>query len=281
MNLEKVSVIIPCYKQAQYLGEAIQSIFEQTYQNWECIIVNDGSPDDTENVAREWCLKDARFKYLYKENGGLSSARNSGIQESIGEYILTLDADDKYDTTFIEKALVILKKSKKTGIVSSWVCRFSENNRFELIKPNGSILKDFLFSNAAIGTSLFRKECWANVGGYDEEMRSGYEDWEFYIRVCKAGWDVFIIQEPLFFYRQHIISMRTIALNNYDKKIKKYIYLKHKELYIGYYEDMVDYFLNTIDLEKKNSIKIRNKIDFRLGHFILKPLRLIKSFLSK
>lgn len=66
-----VSVIVPCYNQAKYLSEALQSVLDKTYENWECIIVNDGSPDNTEEVAKQWVEKDSRFKYFYKENGGL------------------------------------------------------------------------------------------------------------------------------------------------------------------------------------------------------------------
>ena len=89
-----VSVIVPCYNQASYLGETLHSVFNQTYVDWECIIVNDGSTDHTEEIAVLWCEKDSRFRYLYKENGGLSSARNMGIAVSKGEYIQFLDSDD-------------------------------------------------------------------------------------------------------------------------------------------------------------------------------------------
>ena len=72
----------------------MQSVLDQIFEAWECIIVNDGSPDDTEEVAQKWCAKDARFKYIKKPNGGLSSARNAGIAISRGDFILPLDADD-------------------------------------------------------------------------------------------------------------------------------------------------------------------------------------------
>ena len=99
-----ISVIVPCYNQAQYLDECLQSVLEQTYQNWECIIVNDGSPDNTEEVVKKWTEKDPRFKYLKKENGGLSSARNAGIKAAEGEWILPLDADDKIGDRYLELA---------------------------------------------------------------------------------------------------------------------------------------------------------------------------------
>ena len=94
MHKPLISVVVPCYNQAQYLDECLQSVLDQTYPNWECIIVNDGSPDHTDEVAKKWVEKDNRFKYLYKENGGLSSARNAGMKEAQGEYIQLLDCDD-------------------------------------------------------------------------------------------------------------------------------------------------------------------------------------------
>ena len=89
-----ISVIVPCYNQAQYLDECLQSVLDQTYTDWECIIVNDGSPDHTEEIAKKWVEKDTRFIYLFKENGGLSSARNAGIEIAKGEWIQFLDCDD-------------------------------------------------------------------------------------------------------------------------------------------------------------------------------------------
>lgn len=82
-----ISVIVPCYNQAQYLDECLQSVVEQTYPNWECIIVNDGSPDNTEEIALQWTEKDSRFIYIKKENGGLSSARNAGLEIAKGKWI--------------------------------------------------------------------------------------------------------------------------------------------------------------------------------------------------
>ncbi len=98
-----VSIIVPCNNQAQYLEESLQSILDQTYIHWECIIVNDGIPDHTETVARKWEAKDSRFIYLHKENGGVSSARSLGIEKAKSEFILTLDADDKHEASFLEK----------------------------------------------------------------------------------------------------------------------------------------------------------------------------------
>lgn len=89
-----ISVIVPCYNQAQYLDECLQSVLDQTYTDWECIIVNDGSPDHTEEIAKKWVEKDTRFIYLSKENGGLSDARNYGLKQARGAYVWFIDGDD-------------------------------------------------------------------------------------------------------------------------------------------------------------------------------------------
>lgn len=120
-----ISIIVPCYNQAQYMDECLQSVYDQTFINWECIIVNDGSPDYTEMVAKKWVTKDSRFKYLLKENGGLSSARNAGIRIAEGQWILPLDCDDLISSNYLELASmrfnmdnikVIYAKAEKFGI---------------------------------------------------------------------------------------------------------------------------------------------------------------------
>jgi glycosyltransferase involved in cell wall biosynthesis len=281
MTIPKVSIIVPCYNQAQYLDEALQSLFDQTHTNWECTIINDGSPDNTEEVARKWEVKDPRFAYVYKENGGVSSARNLGIKEAKGEFILTLDADDKYETTFLEKALVVLDNNPEIGVVSSWGRYFTTEKQLHVFQSTAQSVTDFLFHNGVNnGSSLFRKKCWESVNGYDENPENGYEDWEFYLRVCALGWKVYVIEEVLFFYRQSIVS-RSAGMNRKHNEIQKYIYIKNKEIYCTHYEALIDQFLKTSDLEKAEINKFRNTIDYKLGAAILKPLRSVKWFFIK
>ncbi len=279
MKKHLVSIIVPCNNQAQYLDEALQSLLKQTHTDWECFIVNDGSPDNTAEVARKWIAKDSRFIYLYKENGGVSSARNLGIKNGKGEFILTLDADDRYEVTFLEKAITVLLKNRNVGIVSSWGTYFIGDKQFNVYKLTAKSVTDFLFHNAAIGTSLFRKTCWDQVDGYDENPENGYEDWEFYIRVCKLGWEVHIIEEALFYYRQHLAS-RSSFVKLKDIEVKKYIYLKHKDLYINHYEVLIDRFLITDDAAKVEIYKLKHTIDYKMGSKLLKPLRILKRFLK-
>ncbi|NNC45269.1 MAG: glycosyltransferase family 2 protein, partial [Winogradskyella sp.] len=105
MKTPLISIIVPCYNQAKYLDEALHSVFIQSYKNWECIIVNDGSFDDTESVAAQWTKKDKRYVYLYQENSGLSSARNAGLRKACGDYIQFLDSDDVIEASKFEKQI--------------------------------------------------------------------------------------------------------------------------------------------------------------------------------
>jgi len=276
----KVSIIVPCYNQAHYLDESLQSLFDQTYTNWECIIVNDGSLDTTEPIAKQWEARDSRFVYLYKENGGVSSARNLGITTATADFILTLDADDKYDPSFLEKAMPVLVNNPEIGIVSSWGRYFTDEKQLHVFKSIATSVTDFLFHNAAIGTSLFRKKCWESVGGYDENPENGYEDWEFYLRVCALGWKVYIMEEVLFYYRQSN-SSRSAGMNRKHNQTQKYIYLKNKAIYWAHYESLIDQFLTASDLEKAEINKFRNTIDYRLGATLLKPFRSVKWFFLK
>ena len=176
---KKVSIIVPCYNQAHYLKDALGSVLCQTFTNWECIIVNDGSPDNTKTIASQWCAKDDRFVYLEKQNGGLSSARNAGIQIAKGEFILPLDADDLIHQDYLENLVPVLNQNKKLAIVSCYSNFFINNidNVTYKLRPKGDNYKWLLYVNQLVATSLYRKSCCETVGGYDENMTKGFEDW--------------------------------------------------------------------------------------------------------
>ena len=191
-----ISVIVPCYNQAQYLDECLQSVLDQTYQDWECIIVNDGSPDNTEEVAKKWLAKDSRFKYLYKENGGLSSARNAGIKIAVGDFIQFLDCDD-----ILEPNKLIHQTSFFTEDVDVYVAgyRYFENEEGREAKrimgrnhflPEVCLLPDdqvdlknlFKIKNPfVICAPLYKRALFDKTGSFNEQLKS-LEDWEFNLR---------------------------------------------------------------------------------------------------
>ena len=121
-----ISVIVPCYNQSHFLDETLNSILNQSYTNWECIIVNDGSPDDTENIAIKWINNDCRFQYIVKENGGLSSARNKGLEIAKGDFIQFLDSDDLLSSDKFQKSINTIEKVGADVVITNFV-RFKKN----------------------------------------------------------------------------------------------------------------------------------------------------------
>jgi len=218
-----VSVIIPAYNYAHYLVETLMSVFTQTYQNVEIIVVDDGSEDHT----RELCegVIDPRFKYIHQENKGLSGARNTGLKASKGDWILNLDADDTIPPNFIEE---MMKKTEKgVGLISSHYNEFGDRDNIVRM-PDVVDLKMLLEGNQCCSCSLFSKEAVDEVGGFDELMKDGYEDWEMWIRILSKF--KFNRADVAFNYRIHGDSMINGTIQKHDK-IVKYIKNKHSKLY--------------------------------------------------
>lgn len=119
-NFPTISVIIPCYRQAHFLWDCIASLKAQTYPHWEAIIINDGSPDNTAEVASTLCASDCRIRYVEKQNGGLSSARNAGIEAAVGEWLQFLDADDLLDSTKFESNLKLVASSPNSVVIDDY-----------------------------------------------------------------------------------------------------------------------------------------------------------------
>lgn len=224
-----ISVVIPCFNDGAYLPETISKLKEQTYSNFEIIVVNDGSTDQaTIDVLNR--LSGDGITVLHKENGRMSSARNYGVAHAKGSIIAALDADDYYDASFFEKAIKILASKEEVAVVTSHIQMFGDFNK--VAKPRGGNAFNFLFSSECPACAIVRKSCWDEVGGYDEEMKMGYEDWEFYIRITQKGWYVEVIQEKLLYYRQ--TSGSTLKNDTVPRRqeIINYIIEKHKDWYI-------------------------------------------------
>jgi glycosyltransferase involved in cell wall biosynthesis len=229
MNSSLVSIIVPCYNHAHFLPETLQCVLEQTYLNWECIIINDGSTDHSEEVAEKWIEKDSRFKYFYKENGGLADARNFGIKCSNGKYILPLDSDDLIAPTYIEKAVSVLEKHTEIGIVYCKALLFEGQNGIWHIPKYK--FKRHLTHNTIFCTALFRRKDFDKTIGYNKNLIFGYEDWDFWLSLIEIGIRVFRIPEYLFSYRIRSQSMRNSI--NWDQLIflNNQIIQNHFDLY--------------------------------------------------
>lgn len=271
-NNSLISIIIPCYNDAQYIEQSVLSALNQTYQHKEVIVVDDGSNAATKAALKK--LEPKITKLITQENQGQSTARNVGIEAANGDYILVLDSDDYFEPSFCEKAIVSLE-NPEVKLVTSFVRRFGDFCCCDFY-PNGGGLKDFLICNqVGTGSVMYRKQDFNIAGGYDETMRFGFEDWEFYIRLLKNGGTAFIIPEFLFNYRTKENSTTTIA-NKVKYKLLYFIYEKHKDLYVFYFEDFVHHLLDRIEREEKEKFKNLQRIEYRIGLTVLKPFRWIK-----
>jgi glycosyltransferase involved in cell wall biosynthesis len=227
-----VSVIIPCYNQADYLAEAVDSVVSQAYQSWEIIIVNDKSKDNTNEVCQRLVEKhiSKNIKIIVNErNQGLAKARNTGIENARGKYILPLDADDQIQPTFIEKTVGLLENNPEISIAYTDLLQFGETG--EIVHASEYDFQLLKFNNQLNYCSLFRREAWETVGGYNTYMTvMGYEDWDFWLSCGEKGFYAKRIPEPLFLYRIKNSSMFTKALK-FDKRLRAEIIINHPNLY--------------------------------------------------
>ena len=203
-----VSVIVPAYNQGHYLEECIQSVLKQTYEDFEIIIVDDGSTDNTQEVSTSF--SDSRVHYIHQENRGLSGARNTGIKKAKGSYITYLDSDD----LFLPKKLEVLIDNFETepdfGIIAGQAIVINEHGEklgevFDTPPPKDHL--QFLMGNPLhVGSVLIRYEWQIKAGYFDENLRS-YEDWDMWLRLVRAGCNFGWVAQPVSLYRFHPAQM--------------------------------------------------------------------------
>ncbi len=217
----QTSVVIPCFNQGQYLAEAIQSCLTQTIPV-EIIVVNDGSTDNTQDVIKAYSLN-YNFKHIVQENKGLSAARNAGIELATGTKILCLDADDRIFPTYAEKAKDI------EGVVVVGVHNFGDFEDWVLPYHDLS-LEAFKVQNRITCASWFDKSDWVKYGGFDESMKEGKEDYDFWLTLIKNGVHFTTIPECLFEYRMKTNRM-SLDADKKEAQLLKYIHKKHQDIW--------------------------------------------------
>ena len=223
-------MVVPCYNYGRYLTEAVGSVLTQTFQDFEIIIVNDGSTDNTLEVADKImsACTDGRIRLINQTNSGDPAlARNRGISEARGEFILCLDADDMIMPEFLHQCVMLLDKVQDIAIA------YTDQIYFGFGKDRVVRVADYEINCLAEANfmgycSLFRKKVWEEVGGYPSGI--GYEDWDFWLSCGEKRYYGRRIPQPLFCYRQHD-SGRYVLDKRRDAEIKARIVLKHPTLY--------------------------------------------------
>jgi glycosyltransferase involved in cell wall biosynthesis len=268
MSAIKVSVIVPCYNQAKYLAETLDSVFVQTYDNWECIIVNDGSADNTGEIAEDYCKRDSRFRYISQNNSGVSATRNNGITAAFGYYILPLDADDRIHPDFLLKAVALFARNKKVKLIYSDAAMFGTEQgiwRLPAYKYERLLVQNLFFC-----TALFKKADFIKAGMYDVEMHTGLEDWEFWIRFLNETDTVQKLDDIYFFYRIKPSSRNQLS-KQANNEIRYNIYLKHLATYKKHFPNPLDLIVDNWQL----TTMYKNSSNYKLGSKILNPIRFI------
>lgn len=233
----RVSVLIPCYNLGEYLPEAIASVRRQTFSAFEIIVVDDGS---TEASVRDAIAAAAGsdLREVRSENRGLSAARNLGIAHARGEYISCLDADDLFEPEWLSDAVACLDRNPDAAFVSHWLQAFGEEEW--PWEPGRADLGALLDQNVFNGAALFRRDIVERVGGFDETMRDGCEDWEFWIRVLTAGYRGRILPAALYRYRRRADSMSRAMVQD-DRWFELFGQLieKHPDAYADHLIDLL------------------------------------------
>lgn len=276
-NKPLISIIIPCYNDALYIEQSVNSALSQTYPNKEVIVVDDGSNVETKALLNK--LAPQIKKLITQENKGQSTARNVGIREAKGDYILVLDSDDYFESTFCEKAVTVFESRKDVKLISSFINKLIDGKTIDIFKSHGGDISQFLLNNQATGSSMFIKSEFERINGYDESMRKGFEDWEFYIRLLKDGGEAYVIPEPLFNYRLRNDSTTSKA-NKIKYELLHYIYFKHQDLYKANFELIITHLLSRIEREEIEKIKNTKRLEFVIGSYLLMPLRKIKNIFN-
>lgn len=210
-NKPLVSIIIPCYNSGDYIEETLDSALKQTHPNIEIIIVDDGSSDEKTlkilKILKE--LSNPKIKVLFLNHVGVSNARNTGIRNSSGKYILPLDSDDKIAPTYIEKAVNIMEKDNSIGIV------YPETEYFDGAKGKWNLpeykFPDILIQNTIMCASVFRRADFDKTSGYNSNMKAGIEDYDFWLSLIELGVKVYRIPETLFYYRIRGVSRNSVS----------------------------------------------------------------------
>ncbi len=240
--MPRVSVIVPSFNLGKYLPETLESVMAQTFTDWECIIVENGSMDDSPAIVKSFCGKDGRFvPLMLPENVGVAAARNKGLDIAIGEYILFLDADDIIAPHYMEEAVAALYADPSLTVVYGKARRFGSETSWDL--PAFS-METMLARNCLYISCFLRKEilrCAQNNSGvpvsFDPEFKTGFEDWDFWLSVLERVETPKVkqLESVCFYYRTRRSSRNRGVTDEALKDIRRRLWNKHKALYGRYF----------------------------------------------
>jgi len=259
------SIIIPCYNHGHYLLEAIESFSLSAYPfEFEVIVINDGSTE-TKTLEVLETLGKYGAKVIHSENGGPSKARNLGISQCKGKYILPLDSDNLVKPDYLIKAFQILENHPEISIVFS-DCEIWGKEKTIRHVPAPKLL-ELVLHNQIDTCAVYRKRVWEELGGYDEFLsKKGLEDWEFWMAAFSKGFHFYHLPEPLFIYRVFDQSRTFQVANKNIDVILEYVYKKHWAMLLLAYKE--------IYAQNKDILLTK---EYKIGKMLLSPIRKLLS----
>ncbi len=282
MNFPLVSIIIPVFNDEKHISETIDSVMNQSYKDWECIIVNDGSHDKSSEIVLKKIENDIRFQLFNKENTGVSDTRNFAISKTKGEYILPLDSDDLIGKDYLLEAIKIFSRNPNTTLVYCKAMFFGDKSG--VYKLSEYKYEDLIVSNSIFPTAMFKKSDFLKTKGYDKNLVHGLEDWEFWIQLLNRKSIVYKINNFYYFYRIRSNSRNTVH-NDSEKinDIHNYIFEKHKDKYYSllFQNQAKLYALNSIFSDLKKFELVKKSIFYKLYKIvreIKKPFQKLFNF---
>lgn len=255
-----VSIIVPCYNQEEYLSTTLTSVYNQSYTNWECILVNDGSTDNTQNSIDNWVKKDSRFVSVKQENGGLSRARNSGLEKAKGEWIQFLDADDYLHEDKLTSSLT----NNKDIVISNFLMFKGDientSNAYCNLSEQAFSFDSILFDwdvnyTIPIHCGFFKRTLVGDTR-FNESIKAK-EDWLFWITIFQKNPSAEFLNQELALYRLHELSMTQKEQFMFNNSLQAYKIIHNDLLKDAKYKNL---FFNRI---------IGEYLDFKSKHFEL------------
>jgi glycosyltransferase involved in cell wall biosynthesis len=230
----RVSVVIPCYNYGHFLEAAVKSVLQQTFQNFEIIIVNDGSPDNTQQVAEDLIISypDRIISLINQQNAGQPAIpRNKGIAQAKGEYIVCLDADDMIAPHFLRECLTVLDENTHICIAVPSMQMFGDSHVF--VPAQEYSFERLKHQNIVLTASMFRKKAWEASGGYATNVK-GYEDWDFWIGCGERKHFGQAVPTAIFFYRVSNEGLGAKTALKHAQTRKAQIILNHSRSYSAF-----------------------------------------------
>ncbi|MEK6884144.1 MAG: glycosyltransferase family 2 protein [Nanoarchaeota archaeon] len=225
--MKTIACVIPSYNQQEFLLESIESVLAQKRKPDEFVIIDDGSNDDSLDYAKSY--ETQGVKVISQVNKGLSSARNTGIMNTLTDYILFLDADDLLLENALERIMEVAEKTNADVIAPSFRC-FGTRQGDVILQPQ-IIIQDFIGGNRIGYFSAIKRSVLLEVGGYSPRMVEGYEDYHLWFDIFKRGHSLITLPDILVLYRTKEKSMYLDAVENHHEKLMNQIKKDHKEIF--------------------------------------------------